>query len=224
MFQHYCPAISPDCKLIFLCSPNNPTGTTIPREVLVEVARETATRALVVVDEAYIDFSAEASCVDIVSDFDNLVVLRTLSKGFALAGARCGCVIAAPEIIALLDLVLPPYAISTPVADQVLAALAVAQTGAARSMTNDVVMERQKLKSALSRCANVDYVWPSDANFLLIRFTNPQEVLERLDNAGILVRTWHDSIELENCVRVSIGTAAQNRLFLDAVRGGTQDA
>jgi len=211
-------------KLIFLCSPNNPVGTSIPREQLIRIAKSTSEQSIVVVDEAYIEFSSASSCSDLVAEIDNLVVLRTLSKGHALAGARCGCVIAAPEVIALLDVVLPPYAISTPVAESALNALAAEQVDTVRAMIADIILERDRLAKALRSCVVVDYVWPSDANYLLVRFDDLPEILRRLEDASILIRTFRDVPGLEGCARVTIGTARENQAFLDVVRGVESNA
>ncbi len=110
-------------KLIFLCSPNNPTGQLIPRATILTILESRRDKSLVVVDEAYIEFSRSNSMAELLDEYENLVVLRTLSKALALAGARCGCVIARPEIIDLLDRVLAPYALSTPVIGCVMNAL-----------------------------------------------------------------------------------------------------
>ena len=217
-------AVDEKTKLMFLCSPNNPVGTVIPQEQLIRIAKSTSKSTIVVVDEAYIEFSTASSCSELLDTVDNLVVLRTLSKALALAGARCGCVIAAPEIIRLLDVVLPPYAMSTPVVDNALNALAATQLDAARVMITDIVLERERLATALRNISGVDHVWPSEANFLLARFRELPRLLCGLEDAGILIRTFKDVPVLQSCARVSIGTAEANQAFLDVVRGVGQDA
>ena len=206
-------------KLIFLCSPNNPVGTGIPAEEILKIAEARAGQSIVVVDEAYIEFSDRHSLAGRVLEYDNLVVLRTLSKALALAGARCGAVIAQPQLIQLLDSVLAPYAMSSPVINCTDKALSAEQLADARRQIEEVVSERDRLSTELSACTAVQKVWPSEANFLLVRFNGLQRVAETLETFGIAIRTFGDNEVLRDCARITISSVPENNVLVDALRG-----
>jgi len=206
-------------KLIFLCSPNNPVGTVIPREQILQIVEARTGKSIVVVDEAYIEFSDRESLASLVSEYENLVVLRTLSKALALAGARCGSVIAPGWLIELLNAVLAPYAMSSPVINCADQALSGEQLAEAQKQISDVVSERERLRAALATCEAVQTVWPSEANFLLVRFRNLASVSRALEHAGIVIRTFGDDTTLRDCARVTVASAADNNLLLDALKG-----
>ena len=212
-------ACDDETKLIFLCSPNNPVGTAIPTEQIMKIVEARAGKSIVVVDEAYIEFSDRQSLANRVNTCDNLVVLRTLSKAMALAGARCGAVIAQPGLIALLDCILAPYAMSSPVISCIDRALSDQQLADAGRRIERVVSERDRVSAALATCNAVQYVWPSEANFLLVRFNNLQEVTKTLETVGIAIRTFADDDILKGCGRITISTAEENNVLVDAIRG-----
>lgn len=205
-------------KLIFLCSPNNPAGTAIPRETILSIAEARAGKSVVVVDEAYIEYSGLDSLATQVKERENLVVLRTLSKALALAGARCGSVIASSGLIRLLDSVLAPYAMSSPVVDSALQALSHEQLAKARRLATEVIGERERMRVELAACKEVRKVWPSSANFLLVRFANLQRVLCRLDDAAIAIRTYAGDATLQNCARITVASSADNERLINAIR------
>ncbi len=202
-------------KLIFICSPNNPTGGIVPRTDIVELLRARAGRSLVVVDEAYVEFSGERSLVHEVDRFDNLVVLRTLSKARGLAGVRCGAVAASRDVVELLRRMLPPYAFSSPTTDAVLNALA---DDATAGYVTAIVSERERLRDALAKLDGVEQIWPSEANFLLVRFRDLGAVECELANRRILIRAFDGYPGLENCARITVGSPDENALLLDALR------
>ncbi len=204
-------------KLVFICSPNNPTGGLVARDDLERVLEERRGRSLVVVDEAYVEFSGEASLLEALDRHDNLVVLRTLSKAWGLAGARCGAVAASAEIIGLLRRMLPPYAFSTPASEAILAGLADAE--AAREACAALVAERERLARALAAQDGVVRVWPSRANFLLVRFVDLAAVTRRLEQDGVLIRAFADEPALAGCARITIGTPDENARLLRALAG-----
>jgi histidinol-phosphate aminotransferase len=204
-------------KLIFLCSPNNPVGTVIPREQILEIVEARVAKSVVVIDEAYIEYSNIDSLAPLVSRYDNLVVLRTLSKGLALAGARCGAVIASAGLIRLLDGVLAPYALSSPViaaAERVLSDWQLAQ---ARESVSQVVAERERLRVELDNCSAVRQIWPSQGNFLFVRFKNPDRVRSALETAGIVIRTFANDPALREYARITIASAADNNRLIHAI-------
>jgi histidinol-phosphate aminotransferase len=204
-------------KLLFLCSPNNPTGNLLDEETMQRLCRELARTALVVVDEAYLEFSGRASLVQHLAEYPNLVVLRTLSKAYALAGARLGTLIASEEIVGLLKRIIPPYAIPASTVEEVLALTEAPQRASAAARIRTLLAERAIVQQRLERSRNVVRVHPSDANFLLVECRDAQRFLGAGKSGGLLVRDFSSSPGLANCLRVSIGTPEQNRRLLAAV-------
>ena len=200
-------------KIVFICSPANPTGQAVPISTIKEILKKINGRALLVVDEAYIEYSDQLSISTLLSDFDCLVVLRTLSKAYALAAARLGAVLAHPTVIKLLSAVAPPYPIPSPTAELALAALSDDSIKMLHQRMASIKLERQQLMNHLSELSNVLSVYPSDANFLLVRFQNCQHVFERLLHAGIVVRDMRSNPILHNALRISIGTSEENTIL-----------
>lgn len=210
-------ACKTDTKLIFLCSPNNPTGRLIPRATILTILEARRDKSLVVVDEAYVEFSRSNSVAELLDEYENLVVLRTLSKALALAGARCGCVVARQEIIDLLDLVLAPYALSTPVIDCVMNALLPNRLVFAAKNIKATVAARDELAEKLRKLPVVERIWPSDANFLLVRFHDVDVVREATADAGILLRHFSDEAGLSGCLRITVGSANENDMLINVL-------
>ncbi|WP_075180907.1 histidinol-phosphate transaminase [Pantoea sp. 1.19] len=205
-------------KVIFVCSPNNPTGNPINPDDLRQLLAITAGNALVVADEAYIEFCPQASVAGWIADYPHLVVLRTLSKAFALAGLRCGFTLARPEVIALLLKVIAPYPLSTPVAD--LAAQALSEAGLAqmRQQVATLSENRRWLADALADCPCVASVFPSETNYLLVRFTAAEQVFKTLWDQGIILRDQNRQPGLSGCLRISIGTRTECERLITALR------
>ena len=199
-------------KLIFVCSPNNPTGTLVSRPALLELLERRGDRSAIVVDEAYIEFSGESSAVELLDRHPNLVVLRTLSKALAFAGARCGTVMGPVEVIRILNAIQAPYAMSTPVVECVEDALSSPAIEEARSRIAEIVAERERLISAVASLRFVETIWPSAANFFLMRVDNGDALVRRLRDEGILLRDFGGA--LQNCVRVTVGSKAENDRLL----------
>lgn len=215
-------ACSPTVKLVYVCSPNNPTGNLVPEEIILRLASQLAGRALLVVDEAYIEFADTQSCARHLPTHPWLVVLRTLSKAYGLAGARCGVVLAHAEIIALLRRIVEPYNLTQLSIEAVLRAL---QPAARTAMHERVAMirdERARLATALAQTAAVIRVWPSAANFLLVEFAAPQRAFDQACAAGLLVRDVRRQPGLERALRLTVGTPEQNRRLITALRELTQ--
>ena len=205
-------------KLIFLCSPNNPVGTVIPRQQILRIVEARVAKSVVVIDEAYIEYSDMDSLAPLVSRYDNLVVLRTLSKALALAGARCGAVIASAGLIRLLDRVLAPYALSSPVISSAELALSNQQLTEAHDLVSRIIAERERLRVELGACRAVQRIWPSQANFLLVRFRHLAEVGRCLADAGIAIRTYDNDAALKDCARITIAAIADNNRLIHAIR------
>lgn len=205
-------------KLVFLCSPNNPTGRNLARADVLQIVDALAGRAVVVVDEAYAEFSLSESLVSALPSRANLVVLRTLSKAFGLAGARVGVTLAAPELIGVLQKILAPYPIPTPVVSAALAALTPDAIAAARRSATDLVAGRERLAAALLRLSYVRKVWPSDANFLLVAVTDSARIMQLARAAGLIIRDR--SKDVPNTVRITIGSPAEIDFALEVLARG----
>lgn len=205
-----------DVKLVFLCSPNNPTGNCLSETAILEVVDALAQRAIVVVDEAYIEFADRQSLAKQVARRPQLAVLRTLSKAHGLAGARLGALIADPQVIALLRKVIAPYAVPQLVLEAVTTLLTTLHMRTLNKRITVIRSERSRMREMLTRLPGVTAVLPSDANFLLARFKNPAAGLARAAEAGIQVRDARGYPGLADALRVSIGTTQENDLLLKA--------
>jgi histidinol-phosphate aminotransferase len=208
--------VDANTKLVFVCSPNNPTGNAVQPEQLLRIARQLDGRALLVVDEAYIDFAAVPSLTTSLSDVANLAILRTLSKAHGLAGARVGALLAAPPVIQLARKVIPPYAITELAVEAVVPLLEPAALQGARARVAVLLHERARVARALAQSKLVSKVWPSEANFLLVDCTDADAVLQRVRAAGLIIRDVRQNA-LPRSVRISIGTPEQNQRLLGAL-------
>lgn len=205
-------------KLVYLCTPNNPTGNLLAAADVESVIEQARGRALVVIDEAYAEFSTAPSAVARIAAHPHVVVLRTLSKAHGLAGARIGALLADPRIVGLLRRIIPPYAIAQPAVEAALAALEPEQLTIMRIRRDDILRERERVAAVLAGHPSVRRVWPSDANFLLVEFADAGRALERIAAAGLLVRDFRGTAGLGEALRITIGTPAQNSRMLDSLR------
>jgi len=203
-------------KLVFLCSPNNPTGNLLDSKAILRIAQKLAGRALVVVDEAYLEFAGAESLAKAIPRQSNLCVLRTLSKAHGLAGARLGTLIADAEVIRLVRKVIPPYAITQLTVEAALRLLDPSGAAAREERLAMVRSERQRVSRALSGLRSVVRVWPSAANFVLAEFRDPATALSRARAAKFLVRDARGYPELSQALRITIGASAQNTRLLQA--------
>ncbi len=213
-------ALSSRAKLVFLCSPANPTGQATAVADLLALARRLAGRCLLVVDEAYGEYSDQASVAGWIAEQPNLAVLRTLSKAHALAAARIGCLLAAPELIELLRNCQAPYPLPSPSVQLALAGLseaALAQTGN-RVLT--VRTERERLRHELPSCPGITRVYASQGNYLLVRFADAGATFARLLAAGVVVRDMRAAPQLGDALRISIGSPAENDALLAVLQMG----
>ena len=210
-------SVDEQTKLVFACSPNNPTANAIPPELLADLAGRLAPRALLVVDEAYIDFANVQSLCPKLAEIPNLAILKTLSKAHGLAGARVGALLAAPEIIALARKVIPPYAITELTVEAVAPLLQPAAVAAMQARVRQVLTERARLAEALARNPLVSRIWPSDTNFLLVECTDPDAVLKRVRGAGLIIRDVRQPA-LPRAVRITVGTPEQNTRVLESLK------
>ncbi|HGE6057071.1 TPA: histidinol-phosphate transaminase [Vibrio cholerae] len=187
-------------KLVFVCSPNNPTGNLVKRADIIKLLEMTKDRAIVVMDEAYIDFCPEASTVDLLAQYPNLAILRTLSKAFALAGLRCGFTLANAELINALLKVIAPYPVPVPVAEIAVQALSPAGLARAKYQVLDLGANRAYLQVGLSMVPGVQ-VFEGWGNYLLVKFPDGDALFKAAWEHGIILR----NSPIENCVRISVG-------------------
>lgn len=205
-------------KAIFVCNPNNPTGAPVAREDIVRLLESAQGKAIVVVDEAYIEFCPERSVADLIGRYRHLLVARTLSKAFALAGVRCGFALASPPLIALLQKTLAPYPVAgvvAAIAEQALSAKGVAQMQARAAQ---IVAWRKDFAQALQKTPRVTKVYPSCANFVLVRIESMQEAFDFLWSQGVIVRNQSHVAALRDCVRFSVGAPSENARALTVLQ------
>ncbi|MGD9386819.1 MAG: histidinol-phosphate transaminase [Gammaproteobacteria bacterium] len=204
-------------KLVFLCSPNNPTGSLVPARAVDTICRALCGHAVVVVDEAYVEFSRHPGFADRLERHPNLVLLRTLSKAWGLAGARVGTLLGEPELVSILRALAPPYPLPSLATEAALRRLQPREAAAARRRTAATVRRREALAGRLRELASVRRVWPSEGNFLLVRFADAAAAMAACEDAGVLVRDFSRQRGLAGCLRITVGTAAENRQLLRAL-------
>jgi histidinol-phosphate aminotransferase len=207
----------PHVKLVYLCSPNNPTANLLAPEALEHVCAALDGKAIVVIDEAYIEWSGAPSLSGWLERFQTLAILRTLSKAHALAGARIGALLGAPELIQLARRVIPPYALAQPTIEAALRALEPAELAGSKARLAALLDERQYLSAGLAASPLVEKVWPSDANFLLIDCRDADRFLRDSIAGGLIVRDVRGHPALPRSLRVSVGSRAENDALLNCV-------
>lgn len=200
----------PGVKLVFLCTPNNPTGNLLERSAITQLCQQLSEQAIVVVDEAYVEFAETRSLLTELPRLPNLVVLRTLSKAYALAGARCGALLAHPDIVSLLARVITPYSLPSHTIDAVLRYTDAAHRAAAQQRVAVIRAERTRLSGQLAQLALIERVWPSDSNFLLVDCVDADRVLQAAASVGLIIRDPRSQAGLGRSLRISIGTPEQN--------------
>ena len=206
-------AIQPNSKLLFICSPNNPSGNVMSRTAIKEILK--AFKGLVVIDEAYIDFTDTQSWLDHLSEYPNLVVTQTLSKAYGLAGIRLGICYASEEIIAVLNKIKPPYNINS--LTQKAALTAISQQENTKQQLKTILDQRTELIKEFKKIAWIEKLYPTDANFILIRVDNANLRYEQLKNKGIIVRNRTREDGCTNCLRITVGTAEENKRLINTL-------
>jgi histidinol-phosphate aminotransferase len=214
---HLLAAWRPNIKLVYLCSPNNPTGNLLDRAALEHICAALDGKAIVVIDEAYIEWSRTPSLAAWLGRFQTLTILRTLSKAHALAGARIGALLASPELIQLARRVIPPYALAQPTVEAALRALEPTEIAASQSRLEALLVEKEYLRRGLEASPLVDKVWPSDANFLMIECRDADRFMSNSIAGGFIVRDLRAHPALPRSLRVSVGTRAENDALLRCV-------
>ena len=206
--------VDANTKLIWICSPNNPTGNSMNRDDIEMVLNNFD--GLVIVDEAYINFARQRSCISLLSEYPNLVVMQTLSKAWGLAGLRLGMSFASEEIITIYNKIKAPYNISEAVQELVIKALDNVED--VNAMIQELVNERNRLEEALASIAIIEKIYPSDANFLLVKVADAKAIYTWLLSNEIVVRDRSKVLLCEGCLRITVGTAKENDELLNALQ------
>lgn len=207
-------AVQKNTKIIFLCSPNNPTGNLLTQKSILQILSNFS--GIVVIDEAYIDFSEKYSSIKLLDKYENLVITRTFSKAWGLAGLRCGYSLANESITNLLFKVKAPYNINKLTASAVLEAL-----GNSKQKNNFVKklnLEKDFLISEMKQIKQIKKILPTDANFITFRINNATEIYNNLVKEGVIIRNRSSQLNLKNCLRVSIGTRKENKIFIKKLK------
>ncbi len=206
-------AIDAHTRMIFLCSPNNPTGNSLHREDVETILANF--NGLVVIDEAYINYSRQKTFIQELTEYSNLVVLQTLSKAWGLAGLRVGMAFASEEIIEVFNKIKPPYNINQ--ATQELALNALDQVEQVNVWIRETVAERDRLSTKLLDMEFVQHIYPSDANFILVKVTEPRKLYEYLVEKSVIVRDRSKVALCEGCLRITVGTPEENNTLIAAL-------
>ncbi|MCE7060459.1 histidinol-phosphate transaminase [Dyadobacter sp. CY343] len=207
-------AVKENTKIIWICSPNNPTGNNMQDSAIETILN--SFNGLVVVDEAYIDFTDKPSWVSRLDEFPNLVVLQTFSKAWGLAGLRVGMCFASVELVRILNKIKPPYNINLPAQQALLAGLE--HIAAKDNMVADILEEREVLETSLLDLPIVVKINPSDANFLLVQFEDAKAVMDYLINETIIVRDRSRVHLCQGCLRITVGTNKENEVLIDSLK------
>ncbi|ANZ22342.1 histidinol-phosphate aminotransferase [Buchnera aphidicola (Diuraphis noxia)] len=205
-------------KLIYICNPNNPTGSTCSKKDLFDLLEMTLNTSLVVVDEAYIEFLPKESMTLYLKKYPNLVILRTLSKAFALAGIRCGFVLAQKEIINILNKIISPYPISIPTASIALESLHKNYIKLMQNRVLDLNANRVWLINKLKKISSVKKIFQSNTNYILVQFFMSEEIFQMLWEKGIIVRNQDHKINLKQCLRITVGTHLECSRLIEEIK------
>lgn len=208
-------------RVVFLCSPANPTGQSLSLEEVQALAEALQGRAILVLDEAYLEFGSTPSASVLIDRYPGLVVLRTLSKAHALAGARVGATLGDAGVIAVLRNLSAPYPIPVPSAVLALAALSDSGLDESARRCRSIIAEREIMQQRLAGVPGVRRVYASEGNYLLVRFQDPQRAFDRLLDAGVVVRDIRAMPQLQDALRISIGSTEENRVLLAALQAVT---
>ncbi|PKG37994.1 histidinol-phosphate transaminase [Psychromonas sp. Urea-02u-13] len=205
-------------SLLFLCSPNNPTGNIIAQNDMIELLEASKASTLVVVDEAYIEFAPQSSVLHLMEKYPHLVVIRTLSKAFGLASIRCGFLLASTSVMSYINLIIAPYPMPDPCAEIALKALSVSGLEKMNQQTQALIKVRNWFIAELKELAIVEHVYCSETNFVLIKFNTLTSVYDYLLSTGIVARNQAHEVVLKDCVRITIGSKTSMTETLNALK------
>lgn len=205
--------VNDSTRMIFLCSPNNPTGNSFDDEAVFKILK--SFNGLVVIDEAYIDFSKNESWLSQMDSFPNLVVTQTLSKAYAMAGLRVGILYASAEIISILNKIKPPYNVNTLSQETAIKKL---EQNTLVAQIKRIVSEREKLIESLAALPFIKKIFPTDANFILVQVDDAEIRYEQLIAKGIVIRNRSNQALCDNCLRITVGTKEENSKLLEILK------
>ena len=208
----------PTSTLLFLCSPNNPTGNAINEDDIVDLLEASKDSTLVVIDEAYIEFSTHSSALHLMHKYPHLIVIRTLSKAFGLAAIRCGFLLADTSVMSYINRLIAPYPIADPTAEIALKALSQNGLDLMQQQTSQLIQVREWFKGQLMLLDSVQHVFGSETNFVLIRFSNTVNSYQYLIEQGIVTRNQIHEPALSNCIRITIGSKESMLETLNALK------
>lgn len=214
--------VQSNTKIVFVCSPNNPTGNLVPVSDIEKLCTALAGQALIVTDETYIEFSKGQSVVPLIERYENLVVLRTLSKAYAAAGLRAGVAIGNSSVIDVMKKVLAPYPVAQVVADEICRILTESNISRLRGKIAETVARRDRLVSEFLKLDDVVSIYPSEANFLLIKVKDGKGFVKRCLDGGVIIRDQSAQKGLENCARIAIGSDEEMARLFDVICGRAQ--
>ncbi len=208
-------SVLPSDKMIFLCSPNNPTGNLLSEKEVEFIALSFP--GIIVVDEAYIDFARDgASMINLCEKYRNVVILRTFSKAWGMAAARCGYTVADPEVILNLFKIKAPYSINVLTEKAILQAIK--NNREKDIMINRIIAQKEILIEELKKISYIERIFPSDANYILIRLPMAKEIQKVLADKGVIIRDRSSQPMLENCLRISVGTSDENKKLIECLK------
>lgn len=203
-------SVDENTKLVFCCSPNNPTGNLLDKKDILETAK--SINGLLIVDEAYVDFMESGSSIDLINEQNNIVVMRTFSKAWGLAGIRAGYCIADKSIIDYLFKIKSPYNLNKMTSDIILSALDNIEKK--NYFIEQINQQKELLINQLKKNKYVDKIFPSDANFVLVKFKNGKYLYDELVKKGIILRDRSGQLNLQNCIRITIGNEEENNILI----------
>lgn len=206
---------TPAVKIIFLCSPNNPTGNLLQQDDILHLCKTFANKSIVVVDEAYIEYADTTSLSAYINEYKNLVILRTLSKAYGLAGLRCGFLLAAEELVRWILKIIAPYPLPSIIIKMISDTLSSARLKQVEQQIQCVRSERTRLEEALKKMSFVKKIWPSKANFVLVEMQDAETIMHQCSENGIILRSMCNKPGLENCLRISIGLPEENTQLIN---------
>lgn len=212
-----------EIKLIYICHPNNPTGNIVLKEDVLFILNNIPNHVILVIDEAYIEFSENNSFIFLLSKYKNLVILRTLSKAFGLAGIRCGFIVSNINIVNILKKVLAPYPIPTPISDIAINALSAQNISIMKNRVLLILKNKNFLLKSLSKFSFVKNIYSSHTNFILIKFIESKFIFDYLLKNKIVLRDQSNKIYLKNCLRVSIGIKEECQQLINVLKALDKD-
>ena len=215
MLQRWSPAI----KLIYICSPNNPTGNVMNTEDILQLCQALTGKSMIVVDEAYVDYAKTEALQQHLAHYENLALLRTFSKAYGLAGARCGVLLGSAELIQWMGKIMSPYPLSALTIQAVAHTLLETSIKKIQQQVSWVKQERDQLYQFLLGLPWVNKVYPSEANYLFLEVNDAPKIMEECMRYGIVLRSFHAKVGLQNCLRITVGLAEENQRLIQVLQG-----